>query len=102
MEITLADVLTLAGAAIAAPMVTGLVEVLKRSLPRLVTGHEQAMALGASLLLVIAASLDRHQLAGVTTPSDVFVSFAAWLIIAKAATGVYDEIVAAPGSFRAP
>jgi hypothetical protein len=100
MEVSLADVLTLAGAAIAAPLVTGLVEVLKRSAPKFVSGNEQAMALAASMVLVIAASVDRHQTAGVTTLNDVFVSFVAWLAIAKLATAVHDEVTAAPGSFR--
>ena len=99
-EIGLADILTLAGAALAAPLVTGLVEVLKRSVPKLVTGNEQAMALVTSMVLVIAASVDRHQSAGITTLNDVFVSFVGWLAIARLSTAVYDEATAAPGSFR--
>jgi hypothetical protein len=98
MEIQLADILTLAGAAIAAPLITGFVELLKRTLP--IGGYEQAVALVSSLGLVIAASVDRHLVAGATTLNDAFVSFVAWLAIAKLATGVYDEITAAPGSFR--
>lgn len=100
MDPSLADILTLAGAAVAAGLVTTFVEILKRSLPRLVSGREQALALAASLALVILASVDRHQVADVTTLNDVFVSVVGWLAIAKLATGIHDEAVAAPGSLR--
>jgi hypothetical protein len=100
MEISLAEVLTLTGAVVAAGLVTTYVEVFKRAVPRLVTGNEQAVALAASLGLVIMASVDRHTITGATTANDVFVSVVAWLAIAKGATGIHDEVTAAPGSFR--
>lgn len=101
MDPSLADVLTLAGAAVAAGLVTTFVELAKRSVPRLVSGNEQALALAASLGLVMLASVDRHQAAGITTLNDVFVAVVGWLAIAKLATGLHDEAVAAPGSLRA-
>ena len=100
---TLASILTLAGAAIAAGLVTTFVELAKRTLSIIATrGWEQALALAASMVLVILASVDRHQVVGLTTLPDVFVSLVAWLTIAKLATGIYDEVTASPGSFRAP
>ena len=98
---TLASILTLAGAAIAAPLVTTFVEMMKRLLP-VIEAHrwEQAIALATSLVLVIVASIDRHMTIGQTTLNDGFVSFVAWLAIAKLATGVYDEATSQPSSFR--
>ena len=102
-DIALASILTLAGAAIAAGLVTTFVELVKRTLPIVaVRGWEQALALSASLGLVILASVDRHLTAGATTLPDAFVSLVAWLTIAKLSTAIFDEVTAAPGSFRAP
>lgn len=101
MELQLADILTLTGAAVAAGLVTSTVEVLKlgtRSLlPSLVAGKEQTWALLVSMALVIAAFVDQ----AVYVPGQAFSAFVAWLAIAKLATGIHDEVTRAPGSIRA-
>lgn len=107
MEITiqpaLADILTLAGAAVAATLVTTFVQLAKSTLPIIgARGWEQALALAASLGLVVLASVDRHQAAGVTTLNDGFVSIVAWLMIGKLATGIYDEAARRVGSITGP
>lgn len=100
---TLADVLTLAGAAVAATLVTTFVELAKKTLPIIAArSWEQALALAASLGLVVMASYDRHLAAGITTANDVFVSLVAWLMIGKLATGVHDELVRKPGAITGP
>lgn len=101
LDPTLASILTVAGAAVASTLVTTFVQLAKGVLPVIKSrSWEQALALTASAGLVILASYDRHIANATTTPSDVFVSFVAWLMIAKLATGIYDEATAAPGSFR--
>ena len=107
MEITvqpaLADILTLAGAAVAAALVTTFVELSKRTLTIIQSrGWEQALALAASLGLVVMASYDRHVAAGITTTNDVFVSLVAWLMIGKLSTGLHDEVVRKPGTLAGP
>lgn len=96
---TLASILTIEGAAVAAALITGTIEVLKRVIPAITTHHlEQALALLFSLVLVLLAAFD----AQVSTLPAAFTVFVAWLAIAKLATGLYDEATAQPGSFRAP
>jgi hypothetical protein len=99
MEVTLADVLTLTGAAISAGLITGLLEVLKRVLPIIAArGWEQALALLFSLVLVGLAFYD----AGTYTLDAAFAAFIAWLAIAKLATGIFDEVTRRPGAFTSP
>lgn len=99
MEITLADVLTLTGAVASAALVTSLVEVLKRTLPVIVArSWEQALALTFSMVLVVLAFVDQHT----WTLDAAFAAFVAWLAIAKLASGLYDEVTRAPGSFTEP
>lgn len=93
----LASVLTIPGAAMAAATITGTIEVLKTTFTVIATRHlEQEIALLLSMILVIFAALDAH----VTTLPGAFTVFLAWLAIAKIATGIHDEVTAAPGSFR--
>lgn len=99
---TLSDVLTLAGAAVSAVLVTTFVQLLKGTpLGALITGREweQSLVLLVAGLLVIVASIDRHNAAHVTTLNDVFVSVVAWLSISKLSTGIYDEAARKPGAF---
>ena len=99
MEITLADVLSLQGAVTSAALVTGLVAVLKVWFPVIAArAWEQALALTASLVLVVLAFYD----AGVFTLDAAFWAFACWLAIAKLATGIYDEVTRQPNAFTAP
>jgi hypothetical protein len=97
MDLTLASILTVTGAAAAAALITGTIEVLKSSLPIIgKRGWEQSLALLFSLILVLLAALD----ANVRTLPAAFTVFVAWLSIAKLATGIHDEVTGAPGSIR--
>lgn len=99
MEITLADVLTLGGAAASAALVTGLVQVIKKVLPIVeVREWEQALALTASLVLVVLAFVDQ----ATYTLNAGFLAFVAWLMIAKLSMGIYDEVTRQPGSVSGP
>lgn len=84
----LADVLTVAGVAGSAALVTGLIQLIKTALPKIDAGYEGVAALVLSALLVVLAFIDQ----GSYTLQDGFVAFVAWLSIAKLATGIYDEV----------
>ena len=99
MNLQLSDVLTVAGAVGTAGLITGLVEVLKKLLP--IIGErklEPAAAIIASAVLVVGAFVDQHTY----TLDAAFVAFIAWLAIAKLATGIHDEITAAPTAIFNP
>lgn len=96
MEIELSSILTVTGAAASAALITTLIEVLKTAFHSAISGHEQALALLFSLVFVSVAFVD----AAVYTLPAIFTAFVAWLMIAKVATGIHDEVTAAPGSFR--
>jgi hypothetical protein len=99
MELTLADVLTLGGTAASAALITGLVQVIKKVIPIVETrGWEQALALASSLILVVLAFVDQ----AIYTLNSGFLAFVAWLMIAKLATGIYDEVTRQPGAFTEP
>jgi hypothetical protein len=103
VEPTLASILTIAGAAVAATLVTTFVELAKKTLPIIgARDWEQALALAVAGALVVVASVDRHQAAGVTTLNDGFVSVVAWLMIGKLSTGIYDEATRRVGSIAGP
>jgi prepilin signal peptidase PulO-like enzyme (type II secretory pathway) len=96
MELDLASILTVPGAAAAAAVVTTVIQLVKTAVPALDAGWEKAGALVLSGVLVVLALVD----GGVYTLPALFVGFLAWLGIAKLATGIYDEFAAQPGSFR--
>ena len=100
MDIQLADILTIGGAVAAAGLVSGLVELLKRTFAVVAArSWERPLALLFSLLLVVLAFVDQ----GVFELAAAFTAFVAWLAIAKLATGIYDEIAQKPGAiFTAP
>jgi hypothetical protein len=99
MDIQLADVLTLPGALVSSGLVTAFVTVLKKWLPIIAARDwEQAIALAAALALVAVAFYDQR----LYTLDAAFVAFAAWLGIAKLATGIYDEATRQPTAFTAP
>jgi hypothetical protein len=93
----LAAVLTVAGVAGSAALVTGLIQVLKGAFPSITLGNEKPFALVFALILVVLAVIS----SGIFTLPALFTAFVAWLSIAKLATGIYDEVTAQPGSFRA-
>ena len=84
----LADVLTVAGVAGAAALVTGLIQLIKTAIPQVDGGYEGVAALVLSAVLVVLAFADQ----GTYTLEAGFVAFVAWLSIAKLATGIYDEV----------
>ena len=96
MELTLASILTVTGAAAAAAVVTLVIQLAKSAVPALDNGYEKPAALVLSAALVVLAVVD----GGVFTLPLLFTAFLAWLGIAKLATGIYDEVTGQPGSFR--
>jgi len=95
MDLNLADILTIPGAAAAAAVVTTVIQLVKTALPAIDAGWEKAAALVLSAALVGIALVD----GGVYTLPVLFTGFLAWLGIAKLATGIYDEATQQPGSF---
>lgn len=91
----LADILTVAGVAGSAAVVTGLIQLLKTVFKQIDNGLEQPLALVASAVLVVLAIIDSN----VFTLPQLFTGFLAWLSIAKLATGIYDEVTQQPGAF---
>jgi len=92
----LAAVLTVAGVAASAAIITGLIQLLKSVIPAIDNGKEKPVALVLAAILVVLAVVD----AGVFTLPFLFAAFLAWLSIAKLSTGIYDEVTGQPGSFR--
>jgi hypothetical protein len=95
MDLTLALVLTAAGATGAAALITTLIQVLKSAIPAIDNGKEKPLALVFSAIIVVLAVID----SAVFTLPALFGAFVAWLAIAKLATGIYDEVTQQPGSF---
>lgn len=88
MELTLAAVLTAAGAVATAAIITGIIQVLKTTIPALDAGKEKAMALVLSAIIVVLAIVN----GGVFTLPVIFAGVIAWVGIAKLSTGIYDEV----------
>lgn len=90
----LAVVLTAAGAAGAAALVTTLIQLLKGT-PIPTDGNEKLLALVFSAIITLLAVIS----VGVFTLPALFAGFVAWLAIAKLSTGIYDEVARKPGAF---
>ncbi|MCC6619484.1 MAG: hypothetical protein IT341_10660 [Chloroflexi bacterium] len=82
--------------------VSGLVEVVKRLVPGLVTGREQQ---AAALLAVLFVGLGVVTSVSTTPPVDVtgwvavvLAALAAWYGILRLAMGIHDDVVRAPNS----
>lgn len=84
--LTLASLLTAAGALIAATIVTLLVDVLKRPFPSL---DGMIATFVASLVLYVLVFID----ANVWTVGEGFICFLAWLACAAAALGVHKAVL---------
>jgi len=91
----LAAVLTVAGVAASAAIITGLIQLIKTAFPKVDAGYEKPAALLLAGILVVLAVVN----AAVFTLPAFFTAFIAWLSIAKLATGIYDEVTQQPGSF---
>lgn len=101
--LTLALVLTAAGATASAALVSGLVQLLKQIAP--LSGREKLAAFVLSAALVILAMAAGIQ-AGTLTLSIAtgFGGFLAWYGIARLSMAVYDDVSGTdtPGSLRTP
>lgn len=94
-NVTLALLLTAAGAGIAGGIVSTLVSVLRTAIPPLANVHGAGLAFAAALVLYIVAGF-----ATITGPLDVagllnawFVVFLAWLTCCAAAVVTHEKIV---------
>lgn len=91
MDLTLAAVLTIAGAVTSAALISGLIAMLKnlRGLGKLLdAGNEPWAAFILSALLVIAAYVTY----GDRTPAGMFAGFLAWYAIARLSMGLHDDV----------
>lgn len=107
MDITLADVLTPVGFVTTAALVTGLVEVLKRTMPGLgKRGYEQPMAAGLTAFIVAAAVMVRVEETPLRMLSDtlglIFTALFAWYGILRIALGIHDDVAQKPDSLTGP
>lgn len=89
-DLSLAIVLTAAGATASAALITGLIAMGKAlaGIGPLISGREPTIAFVLSAVLVIAASAS----VGVFTPESIFAAFLAWFGIAQIAMGVHDTV----------
>ena len=93
-DLTLAVVLTAAGATASATLITGLIAMLKQVAvvgPWIQADREPTIAFVLSAVLVTVAVLS----VGVFTPSSLFSGFLAWFGIAQIAMGVHDTVKSA-------
>ena len=90
-DLTLAVVLTAAGATASAALITGLIAIAKQLVvigPWINADREPTIAFALSALLVTLAVLSM----GVFTPEALFAAFLAWFGIAQIAMGVHDTV----------
>ena len=90
-DLTLAVVLTAAGATASAALITGLIALLKQVAvvgPWIQADREPTLAFVLSAVLVTVAVLS----VGVFTPAALFGAFLAWFGIAQIAMGVHDTV----------
>lgn len=92
-DLTLAIALTAAGATVVAAFITGIVEILSRTISAL-KGHEQGAALVLSAIVVVAAVADAVSKATMTLDiATVFAAVVAWYGIARVSMGIHDDVV---------
>lgn len=89
-------ILTVAGVAASAAIVTGLIQLIKSAFPVFDAGLEKPLALVLAAVLVVLAVVS----SGVFTLPALFTAFLAWLSIAKLSTGIYDEVTGQPSALR--
>ena len=101
--ITLALVLTAAGATVAAALVTGLVQLFKTVMPGLSGGKERLAAFFLSAVLVILSVASGVQDKTITINiASVFAAFVAWYGIARLSMAVYADAAGETNSLRGP
>ncbi len=103
-NLTLALLLTAAGAIAGAALVTGLVQLLKTIWPGELAGVWQIRAAFLiAALLTVAAYASGVQSGSITISFEsLFAGLLAWYAIARLSKSIYDDAVAAPGSLRGP
>lgn len=100
--ITLALILTAAGATAAAGLVSGIVEMLK-GLTKGLAGHERLVAFvlsGALVIVAVAAGVQDGSIT-LSIPS-IFAAFLAWYGIARLSMAVYADVAQEPNSLTGP
>lgn len=101
--VTLALVLTAAGATVAAALITGLVQLFKQLLPGLSGGKERLTAFILSALLVIVAVAAGVQDNTITINiASIFAAFVAWYGIARLSMAVYADASGEANGLRGP
>ena len=93
-DLTLAVVLTAAGATASAALITGLIAIAKQLVvvgPWIRADREPTIAFVLSAVLVALATIS----VGVYTPAALFAAFLAWFGIAQIAMGVHDTVKSA-------
>lgn len=92
-EVTLGLALTAAGAVVMAALITGIVEILSRTITP-IQGHEQGLTLVLAGVVVAAAVFDavNQDLLELSVAS-IFAAVVAWYGIARVAMGIHDDVV---------
>lgn len=92
-SLSLSLALTAAGATIVAGFITGIVEILSRTIAP-IQGHEQGLALVLAGLVVISAIWDAvgKGLMQVDLPT-IFAGVVSWYGIARVAMGIHDDVI---------
>lgn len=101
--LTLALLLTAAGALAGATLVTGLVQLVKTIWPGHLAGVWQLRwAFVFSAVLIGAAYASQVQTGALTVSLEsLFAAVIAWYAVARLAKSIFDDATAAPGSLRA-
>lgn len=92
-QLSLSLALTAAGAVVFSAFITGIVEILSRTITP-IQGHEQGLALVLAAIVVVAAIADA---VGKNTMSvditTIFAGIVAWYGIARVAMGLHDDVI---------
>lgn len=92
-QITLDIALTAAGATVVAAFITGIVEILSRTVGA-INGHEQGLALILAGVVVVAAIADGVSKATMAIDlTTIFAGIVAWYGIARVSMGIHDDVV---------
>jgi hypothetical protein len=91
--LSLALALTAAGAPVVAAFITGIVEILSRTISA-IEGHEQGLALILSAVVVVAAIADAvGKGTMVIDLGTIFAGVVAWYGIARVSMGIHDDVL---------
>lgn len=100
--LVLAAVLTVAGCASFAPLVTGIISLANTLGVGFVKGNEARAAAIISLAIVVAGVVSAIQVGALGLGIDgLFTGFTAWYTLSTLSTSIYDDIKGKPSSLRA-